>query len=60
LLLTVGAPRWISGMLFPISPTDVPTYLTVVGLLLAIACAAVWVPARRAARTDPMAALRAE
>jgi putative ABC transport system permease protein len=60
LLLAVGATRWISGMLFQISPTDAPTYITVVGLLLAIACGAVWVPARRAARVDPMTALRAE
>ncbi len=59
-LLAIGATRWISGMLFQISPTDAPTYITVVGLLLAIACAAVWLPARRAARTDPMMALRAE
>jgi putative ABC transport system permease protein len=60
LFLAVGATRWISGMLFQVSPTDVPTYATVVGLLLAIACAAVWIPARRAARVDPMTALRAE
>jgi putative ABC transport system permease protein len=59
-LLALAATRWISGMLFQISPTDAPTYAAVVGLLFAIACAAVWIPARRAARVDPMTALRSE
>ena len=60
LLLALGATRWLTGMLFQISPTDAPTYATVVALLLAIACAAVWIPARRAARVDPMTARRSE
>jgi ABC-type lipoprotein release transport system permease subunit len=40
--------------------TDPLTYASVAALLLAIALTASWLPARRAARIDPMKALRAE
>jgi putative ABC transport system permease protein len=43
-----------------VSPYDVPTYLAVAAVLAMVACAAAVVPARRAMRVDPAAALRAE
>ncbi len=54
----LGVTRALSGMLFGIAPTDVPTYAAVIAMLLAVACGAVLIPARRAANADPMAALR--
>ncbi len=50
--------RLIEGLLFGITPTDAPTFASVAGLLAAIALAASYVPARRAAQVDPMTALR--
>jgi putative ABC transport system permease protein len=60
LLAALATTRLLRGMLFEISPADVPTYAAVVAILTAIAGAAVWIPARRAAQVDPMVALRAE
>lgn len=52
--------RLLAAMLLGISPTDPVTFLTVVMILAVITLAASWVPARRAATLDPMAALRYE
>jgi ABC-type antimicrobial peptide transport system permease subunit len=52
--------RVLSGMLFEVRATDPLTYLGIATLLAATACAAAWRPARRAARVDPLVALRAE
>ncbi len=60
LLAALATTRLLRGMLFEVSPADVPTYAAVVAILTAIAGAAVWIPARRAAQVDPMVALRAE
>jgi ABC-type lipoprotein release transport system permease subunit len=46
--------------LFEITPLDVLTYAGVVALLLVSATAASYIPARRAAKVDPMVALRYE
>jgi putative ABC transport system permease protein len=52
--------RLMAGMLFDIAPTDPATFLAVVIIVVAVSCLAGYLPARRAARVDPMVALRAE
>jgi putative ABC transport system permease protein len=50
--------RFLTTRLYGVSAADVPTYVGVPALLLAVAAAACIVPARRAARLDPLRALR--
>ena len=50
--------RWLSSLLFEITPLDPATFSAVSLLLLAVALTACWIPARRAARMDPVQALR--
>ena len=52
--------RLMESLLFGVSGTDALTYVGVALVLLGIALVATVVPARRAARVDPMVALRAE
>jgi predicted permease len=52
--------RLMSGLLFGIEPIDPPTILTAAGLMIVVALAAAWIPARRATTVDPMVALRGE
>jgi putative ABC transport system permease protein len=52
--------RTLATFLYHTAPTDLLTYVAVSFLLGAIACLAVYVPARRAANVDPMVALRYE
>jgi len=56
LLLT----RCVSGLLFQIRPTDPVTFAGALLLLTTVALAACYLPARRAARIDPMVTLRCE
>ena len=60
LLATLVASRALVSLLFEISPTDLTTLGGVSFVLLLVAAAAAYVPARRAARVDPLAALRIE
>jgi len=52
--------RLMASMLFGVSFYDALTFSTVAAILLAVALAACWIPARRASRVDPMVALRHE
>jgi putative ABC transport system permease protein len=50
----------LSTLLFRVSPTDPPTFAGGIVVLMTVAVMAAALPARRAARTDPMVALRSE
>jgi len=52
--------RSLSAMLFNVGPLDLSTWLFVSVAMLAVACVASYLPARRASRVDPMVALRTE
>ncbi len=52
--------RVLSSLLYGISPTDPATLAAIVTIFALVALAACWLPAARASRLDPQAALRAE
>lgn len=56
----VAMGRVIQSLLFGVTPSDPSTYVAVIAFLLVIASIAAVLPARRAARVDPVVALRAE
>ena len=52
--------RLIRGLLFGVAPTDFRTFIAVAAVLAAVALLATLIPARRAAKVDPLVALRYE
>jgi putative ABC transport system permease protein len=60
LVLSLLAGRFLTALLFDVSPTDVATLAGATALLASIAIVSALLPARRAAAVDPSAALRAE
>ncbi|MEO6993496.1 MAG: ABC transporter permease [Lacunisphaera sp.] len=60
LIAAVLLSRYMTRLLFEVRPTDPGVYATVVTLLFVVAALASFLPARRAAKIDPIVALRAE
>jgi putative ABC transport system permease protein len=60
LVAALALTRLMSSLLFGIAPTDVATYVAALGVILAAAALASYLPARRAAAIDPVETLKAE
>ena len=58
--MAFGLAQGLNGFLYGVSPSDPASFAVAVGTLLFAGVVAALVPAARAARTDPMAALRAD
>jgi ABC-type antimicrobial peptide transport system permease subunit len=57
---SLGLAKLIESQLFGVASSDPLTLASVLTLMTAVAAAAAYVPARRAARVDPVVALRAQ
>ncbi|HWN99400.1 MAG TPA: ABC transporter permease [Blastocatellia bacterium] len=60
LAASLALTQIMESLLFEVSATDQATFAVVAVLLAGVALLACWIPARRAARVDPMVALRCE
>ena len=58
LIAAVVLSRWMASLLYGVTPHDAVTFVAVPVLLLVVTALACFVPARRAARTDPLRVLR--
>ena len=60
LALAAATTRLMQGWLFGVSPLDIRTYAGMATVFVAVALIASYIPARRAAGTDPVSALRGD
>ena len=60
LIAAAAAGRMVQAMLFGVSPLDAVAITLAPAVILSLAITATVIPARRAARVDPIVALRAE
>jgi predicted permease len=58
--MALGGAKLATSMLYGVQPYDVATFTVVPAFLLLVALVACWIPSRRAARVDPMVALRVD
>jgi len=56
--VSVWGSRFVSALVYGVAPRDPGTVVTAVAILFVTALVAAWLPARRAARIDPMTVLR--
>jgi ABC-type antimicrobial peptide transport system permease subunit len=52
--------RYLTTMLFGVQPTDAPTFAVLSAIVLGVMALACYIPARRAARVDPISAIRVD
>ena len=57
---SLGLAQLLQGLLFGVNPRDWMAFVSMPLVVAVVAVAAVWLPARRAARLDPIAALQHE
>ena len=60
IVASLGLSELVRSQLFGVQPSDPLTMASVLALMTVVAAAAAYLPARRAARVDPVAALRSQ